>query len=218
MPGEPPRVQPSQEGRGALGRRGQPGRVVTAGTTRREPEPPLGGELAHVRGVPRLLPGHAASRSAGRCRSPSCAGPRLPSGWTPLELLDHVAHMEQRWFVWGFLGEPVADPWGDSQRRARPRPWQVPPDRGLDQVVGVPRRAGRADARRAGGATRRRTSRATTGRFAGAVAAGPALDLLPRAAGVRPARRPPRRRRRARRRPHGGVARPVVEREALRAR
>ena len=39
---------------------------------------------------------------------------RLPSGWTPLELLSHVAHMERRWFVWGFLGEAVADPWGDA--------------------------------------------------------------------------------------------------------
>ena len=38
---------------------------------------------------------------------------RLASGWTPLELLSHVLHMEQRWFVWGFLGEPVAEPWGD---------------------------------------------------------------------------------------------------------
>ena len=38
---------------------------------------------------------------------------RLPSGWTPLELLSHVLHMEQRWLVWGFLGEPVAEPWGD---------------------------------------------------------------------------------------------------------
>ena len=38
---------------------------------------------------------------------------RLPSGWTPIELLSHVLHMEQRWFVWGFLGEPVAEPWGD---------------------------------------------------------------------------------------------------------
>jgi hypothetical protein len=37
----------------------------------------------------------------------------VPSGWTPLELLSHVLHMEQRWFVWGFLGEPVAEPWGD---------------------------------------------------------------------------------------------------------
>ena len=32
---------------------------------------------------------------------------RLPSGWTPLELLTHLAHMERRWFVWGFLGEAV---------------------------------------------------------------------------------------------------------------
>ncbi len=38
---------------------------------------------------------------------------RLPSGWTPVELLSHVLHMEQRWFVWGFLGEDVAEPWGD---------------------------------------------------------------------------------------------------------
>ncbi|WP_312856250.1 mycothiol transferase [Nocardioides pelophilus] len=38
---------------------------------------------------------------------------QVPSAWTPLELLNHVLHMEQRWFVWGFLGEPVADPWGD---------------------------------------------------------------------------------------------------------
>jgi len=38
---------------------------------------------------------------------------RLPSGWTPVELLSHVLHMEQRWFVWGFLGEAVPEPWGD---------------------------------------------------------------------------------------------------------
>lgn len=37
----------------------------------------------------------------------------VPSGWTPIELLSHVLHMEQRWFGWGFLGEPVAEPWGD---------------------------------------------------------------------------------------------------------
>ncbi len=38
---------------------------------------------------------------------------QVPSGWTPLELLSHVLHMEQRWFVWGFLGEQVDEPWGD---------------------------------------------------------------------------------------------------------
>ncbi len=37
----------------------------------------------------------------------------VPSGWTPIELLSHVLHMEQRWFVWGFLAEQVDDPWGD---------------------------------------------------------------------------------------------------------
>lgn len=37
----------------------------------------------------------------------------VPSGWAPIELLNHVLHMEQRWFVWGFLGEPVDEPWGD---------------------------------------------------------------------------------------------------------
>ncbi len=50
----------------------------------------------------------------------------LPSGWTPIELLSHIVHMEQRWFVWGFLGEPVGDPWGDwTADRSR---WQVPDD------------------------------------------------------------------------------------------
>jgi uncharacterized damage-inducible protein DinB len=38
---------------------------------------------------------------------------RVPSGWSPIELLSHVLHMEQRWLVWGFLGEQVDDPWGD---------------------------------------------------------------------------------------------------------
>jgi len=37
----------------------------------------------------------------------------VPSGWSPIEMLSHVLHMEQRWFVWGFLGERVAEPWGD---------------------------------------------------------------------------------------------------------
>lgn len=56
---------------------------------------------------------------------------RLPSGWTPIELLSHVLHMEQRWFVWGFLGEPVAEPWGD---------WTVdePWDQGRDGRWAVP--------------------------------------------------------------------------------
>jgi uncharacterized damage-inducible protein DinB len=65
---------------------------------------------------------------------------RLASGWTPIELLSHVLHMERRWFVWGFLGEQVTDPWGDWSRddpwdgpesgpEDGPEPrWQVPAD------------------------------------------------------------------------------------------
>ena len=45
---------------------------------------------------------------------------RVPTGWSPLEMLNHVLHMEQRWFLWGFLGEPVDDPWGDWNV---PEPW-----------------------------------------------------------------------------------------------
>lgn len=38
----------------------------------------------------------------------------VPSGWTPAGLLYHLAHMERRWLRWGFLGEPVDEPWRDS--------------------------------------------------------------------------------------------------------
>ncbi|GAA1988796.1 DinB family protein [Isoptericola halotolerans] len=51
---------------------------------------------------------------------------RLPSGWTPMELLIHLVHMERRWFVWGFLGEQVPDPWGDHADGVPDGPWQVP--------------------------------------------------------------------------------------------
>jgi uncharacterized damage-inducible protein DinB len=44
---------------------------------------------------------------------------RLPSGWTAAELVSHLAHMERRWFVWGFLGEPVESPWGDKDADGR---------------------------------------------------------------------------------------------------
>ncbi len=56
---------------------------------------------------------------------------RLLSGWAPLELLVHLRHVERRWLVWGFEGEPVADPWGD-QRDGR---WHVPAGAGLSDLV-----------------------------------------------------------------------------------
>ncbi len=38
---------------------------------------------------------------------------RLPSGWTPLGLLKHLAYVERRWFRWGFAAERVDDVDGD---------------------------------------------------------------------------------------------------------
>jgi uncharacterized damage-inducible protein DinB len=39
----------------------------------------------------------------------------LPSGWTVLELAKHLTYVERRWLVWGFEGQPVTEPWGDSR-------------------------------------------------------------------------------------------------------
>ncbi len=65
---------------------------------------------------------------------------RVPSGWTPIELLSHVLHMEQRWFVWGFLGEHVAEPWGDWDvdepwSTSADGRWRVPDDVTADQLA-----------------------------------------------------------------------------------
>ena len=40
---------------------------------------------------------------------------RLPSGWTPLELVNPLPHVERRWLEWGFEGAEVAEPWADSR-------------------------------------------------------------------------------------------------------
>lgn len=78
---------------------------------------------------------------------------RLPSGWTPIELLSHVMHMERRWFIWGFLGQPVDRPWGDwntdepwraesggeNPRRAR---WAVPQETTAEDLAELLRSVG----------------------------------------------------------------------------
>lgn len=56
---------------------------------------------------------------------------RLSSGWTPLELLKHLTHVERRWLEWGFEGQPVPDPWGD-RRDGR---WYVAPGESLDDLL-----------------------------------------------------------------------------------
>jgi hypothetical protein len=74
------------------------------------------------------------SRVAARLRSlpeAELRGSRLPSGWTPIELLKHLAYVELRWLEWGFEGRDVKDPWGD-QRDDR---WYVPPDETLEDLL-----------------------------------------------------------------------------------
>ena len=58
---------------------------------------------------------------------------RLPSGWTPIELLKHLIQVEKRWLEWGFEGQAVADPWAD-QRDGR---WYVAPDESLAELLAV---------------------------------------------------------------------------------
>ena len=71
----------------------------------------------------------------------------LPSGWSPIELLVHLAHVERRWLVWGFEGCDVGDPWGDW----RDGRWHSESGITTDEVV--------ADLREQG-----RTTRAVVGR------------------------------------------------------
>jgi uncharacterized damage-inducible protein DinB len=63
---------------------------------------------------------------------------RLPSGWTPLELLKHLRHVELRWIEWGFQGRPVPEPWADR----RGDRWFVAPQETLDDLLAALRAQG----------------------------------------------------------------------------
>jgi uncharacterized damage-inducible protein DinB len=56
---------------------------------------------------------------------------RLPSGWTPLELVKHLRHVERRWLEWGFAGADIKDPWADR----RDERWYVAPNETLDSLL-----------------------------------------------------------------------------------
>lgn len=56
---------------------------------------------------------------------------RLPSGWTPLQLVKHLAFVELRWLEWGFEGREVANPWGDVELER----WTVPEEETRDQLL-----------------------------------------------------------------------------------
>ena len=56
----------------------------------------------------------------------------LPSGWSPLELVWHLRHVERRWLRWGFRAEQLAEPWGDEDAEER---WRVPPGMTTAEVL-----------------------------------------------------------------------------------
>lgn len=57
---------------------------------------------------------------------------RLPSGWTPAQLLKHLTFMERRWLEWGFAGVPVPDPYGDDGPDGA---WRVDEGETMDVLV-----------------------------------------------------------------------------------
>jgi uncharacterized damage-inducible protein DinB len=50
----------------------------------------------------------------------------VPSGWTPLGLLRHLAFVERRWMQWGFEAERLSDPRGDEDPNSKG--WLVMPE------------------------------------------------------------------------------------------
>ncbi|WP_019546883.1 DinB family protein [Streptomyces sulphureus] len=56
----------------------------------------------------------------------------LPSGWSPLQLVWHLVHVERRWLRWGFRAEQLTEPWGDEDADER---WRVPPGMSTAEVL-----------------------------------------------------------------------------------
>ncbi len=68
---------------------------------------------------------------------------RLPSGWTPRELLKHLRYVELRWLEWGFQGRDMGDPWADGHGER----WRVADDETTaDLIAGLRDQAGRSRA------------------------------------------------------------------------
>ena len=67
---------------------------------------------------------------------------RLPTGWTPVELVKHLTFVELRWIEWGFQGREVADPWGDRLGDRHDKRWYVAPDESLEALIAALRAQG----------------------------------------------------------------------------
>ncbi|WP_042385174.1 DinB family protein [Streptacidiphilus melanogenes] len=99
---------------------------------------------------------------------------RLPSGWSPIELLKHLVHMEQRWLRWGFRGEQVSAPWGDRGPADR---WSVgPQETAADLLAAL--HAGGAYTRAVAAGTPLSAPAAVGGRFADNGTAPPTLGWI----------------------------------------
>jgi uncharacterized damage-inducible protein DinB len=66
---------------------------------------------------------------------------RLPSGWSPLELVKHLIWMERRWIRWGFAAEPFDQPWGDSGG-TEDQPWRLAEGDTVDSLLAELRAGG----------------------------------------------------------------------------
>jgi hypothetical protein len=62
----------------------------------------------------------------------------VPSGWTPAGLINHLANVERRWLRWGFMAEPVLDPWRDQDGEG----WHSP-DMSAAELITMLEHAGR---------------------------------------------------------------------------
>jgi hypothetical protein len=105
----------------------------------------------------------AISRKVHGLRQADLRGTRLPSGWSPLELVKHLVYMERRWLEWGFSGRPVEDPWGDRGPDGR---WAVDADESVADLI-ARLHAGGERTRQIVEAASLRDPAATGGRFGG---------------------------------------------------
>ncbi len=111
--------------------------ATTVGTVLRMIEPPP--EPSSTTGDPKmLLDGfldfhrNAVLRKLEGLTDEQLRASAVPTGWTPLGLLKHLAFVELRWMRWGFAAEPIADPWADS---APDGGWHVEPDETPEQLT-----------------------------------------------------------------------------------
>jgi uncharacterized damage-inducible protein DinB len=83
----------------------------------------------------------AVVRKVGDLDDEAFRAPVVPSGWSPAELVKHLAFMERRWLRWGFTGEDVGDPWGDHDLEDGGSPetarWHVAPDESAGDLVSL---------------------------------------------------------------------------------